>query len=542
MSYKFTSTPFNLDLLVLTKDQIKRMRPVTKLNIMVSSSSNFEPDGLFSTEIFGEPGSTERNSTFSYIKRQLPVLHPLIYKHIITAKALYKNIMSGKSYAVFDNDTKDLVLSNEQDGRTGYSFFLEMLPKIQFDDRNSDLRKFKIYMIEKYGMANYMITDFLVLPAGMRDYYINASGKPEEDDINNLYRKLLILESSIANITVDKDTMSMLDNIRFKAQETINEIYSYIMSLLDGKRKFIQAKWGTRGIIYGTRNVITPSIADVKDLNVSQDITIDHTTIGLYQYLRAITPIAMNKIHNKFISRIFNPESSQAYLINKKSLSTELTSVTVKDKNNWLTIDGLDDIIGTMVQEDTRSTPIMVGDHYMCLLYDTGKEIEVIFNTDALDDSIDKKKLRPITYYELFYISILDIIGKYPGFLTRYPVINLGGIYPSKTYVKTTIKGRNVKVKISGTEYTATEYPNYKENFYNSLSPHYAFLNALGGDYDGDKCSYSIVYEESSIAEINDLLDSRGFYTDPKGDFVFSPDTGTLNFVIASLNSGKVYD
>jgi len=542
MSYKFTSTPFNLDLLVLTKDQIKRMRPVTKLNIMVSSSSNFEPDGLFSTEIFGEPGSTERNSTFSYIKRQLPVLHPLIYKHIITAKALYKNIMSGKSYAVFDNDTKDLVLSNEQDGRTGYSFFLEMLPKIQFDDRNSDLRKFKIYMIEKYGMANYMITDFLVLPAGMRDYYINASGKPEEDDINNLYRKLLILESSIANITVDKDTMSMLDNIRFKAQETINEIYSYIMSLLDGKRKFIQAKWGTRGIIYGTRNVITPSIADVKDLNVSQDITIDHTTIGLYQYLRAITPIAMNKIHNKFISRIFNPESSQAYLINKKSLSTELTSVTVKDKNNWLTIDGLDDIIGTMVQEDTRSIPIMVGDHYMCLLYDTGKEIEVIFNTDALDDSIDKKKLRPITYYELFYISILDIIGKYPGFLTRYPVINLGGIYPSKTYVKTTIKGRNVKVKISGTEYTATEYPNYKENFYNSLSPHYAFLNALGGDYDGDKCSYSIVYEESSIAEINDLLDSRGFYTDPKGDFVFSPDTGTLNFVIASLNSGKVYD
>jgi len=542
MKYQFKKLPFNIDILVLSRDELKQMTPVTRFNIFEPSSSNFDPNGLFSTEIFGLVGSVDRNTLFSYISLHLPVLHPLVYDHIITTRSFYGDIIAGKKYAVYDPKIKDLVPTTEDEGSTGYSFFLTTLNKIKLEDKNSDLRKFKLAIIAKLGKPEFMLKEFLVIPAGLRDYTINKSGRPEEDEINDMYRKLMSLANSLSNVVITKDNVTTVDNIRYRIQEAVLDLYTHIVGLLDGKRKFIQGKWGSRAVLYGTRNVITPSLAKISDLDDPNNITIKHTTIGLYQYARGITPITMNRLHSVFISKLFSPDSNRAYLVNPVSMKTELVDVGIKDRDRWLTTDGLDDWLGTLAQEDSRSEPIMVGKHYMLLLHDDGKVITPIYSTDELPESFSEDNLRPITYYELLYIALLDTFDKYRGLVTRYPVINVGGIYPSKIYVKTTSTGIKRIIDLGYTKLIAVEYPNYKESYYNSLSPHYAFLAALGGDYDGDKVSFNILYTDDSIKEIDELMSKKEFYLSPDGRLIFTPETGTLDYVVTAMNSGVVYD
>ena len=73
-------TPFNIDLLILDKNKTKQLKPITKLNIFETSSQNFDPDGLYSTEIFGPVGSELRNDSFAYIDLKIKILHPLVYQ------------------------------------------------------------------------------------------------------------------------------------------------------------------------------------------------------------------------------------------------------------------------------------------------------------------------------------------------------------------------------------------------------------------------------------------------------------------------------
>ncbi|MDQ6988444.1 MAG: hypothetical protein Q9M19_01080 [Mariprofundaceae bacterium] len=487
MEFNFKKSLFNLDLLVLTKEHTKKMTPVSKLNVFESSSTNFEVSGLFSTDIFGAVGSTDRNERFSYIDLKVKVLHPLVYKHLTTTRAFYKEVLAGRKYGVYDPKLKDLVPSVEGEGGTGYSFFMETLDNIEMLDNDSDLRKFKLHMIANHSSPEFMLKELLVIPAGLRDYTVDESGVPSEDEINDKYRKVMMLANTLDNITLSKETIGAIDSVRFRIQEGVLDLYDHIMGLLDGKRKFIQGKWGSRGTLYGTRNVITPSLANVTNLDSPNNLTIDHTTIGLFQYARAITPITMNKLHMVFISKIFNPDSNAAYLVNPKSMKTELVDVPVKIRDSWLTLDGLDDMLATMGQDDLRAEPVMVNGNYMLLLHDNGKVITPVFNTDNLPEEFKESNLRPISYYELLYIALIDTYDTYRGLITRYPVINLGGVYPTKYYIKTTDNPRVVSVVINNKTTEVVEYPNFKEPYYNSLSPHYAFLRALGGDYDGDE-------------------------------------------------------
>ena len=117
-----------------------------------------------------------------------------------------------------------------------------------------------------------------------------------------------------------------------------------------------------------------------------------------------------------------------------------------------------------------------------CVIYDDGENIELFLDTANIPEDYNKKYLRPITYAELVYIAIYDVKDKYPGFLTRYPVTGLGGIYPTNIYVKTTIIGRSVNFKMPGYEKVMSEYPILTEEFVSSLSPHISHISRLGAD------------------------------------------------------------
>jgi len=477
--------PFNIDLLILNRDQIKMMGEVKDLSIFESSSKNFNPDGLFSTEIFGRVGSEERNKRFGYVNLHIKVLHPLIYKHIASLKKLYSDIMSGKAFAKWDSKSSDFVLSNANDGETGFEFFMSKYDKLKLETRNSDAREFKIKLIKKYKSQDILIDRFLVLPAGLRDYIVDDAGKPSEDEVNAIYRKLLTTTNALENISTSSNDATILDPIRFRIQTIITEIYDHFISLMDGKKKFIQNKWTKRAIRDSTRNVITPIPSVIHDLTNSENrISFNNTVIGLYQYSKAINPITKYQLNLKILGDVFDIHSNTARLVDKKTLTTVNVDIKPKTKDMWTSDEGLNGVINKLAQDELRSEPIEVEGYYLALIYDDGKKVKLIKNTLDIPDDIDKRYLRPITYAELIYLAIYKDVKKYPGFLTRYPVAGLGGIYPSIPYLKTTVKARTVS--ILGFDWEEEdkvyEYPILTEAYFNSLSPHFSKLERLGAD------------------------------------------------------------
>ena len=531
---------FNLDLLILKDENVKHLKPVTALNILESSSKNFESKGLYSTEIFGPIGSKLRNDSFAYIKLKTNVLHPLIYKHYCKLKMLYKDIMSGKKYARFDNEIKDFVLSNISDGDTGYAFFVNNMDNIKFDNRDSEQRKFRIAMVKKYGKKEDMFGNWAVMPAGMRDYSVDEAGKPSKDEVNDLYVKLLGVTNILLNTKLDPDMEFTIDTVKISIQNVLLEIFEHFRTLLDGKNKFIQGKWAKRGVSHGTRNVLTPPLNNIKDLDSSNNITLEHTVVGLYQYIRAITPITMNRLHTIFINRILTQTTTQASLINPKTMKSELVEIPVKKRDEWLSLEGLDDVIGKLEQEAIRKEPVMLNGYYMALIHEKDNELMVVFNTDHIPEDYDTKYLRPITYIEMMYIAIYDIKDKYPACVTRFPVINLGSIFPSKVFVKVTNNSRTVNMSILGQVTKMLNYPILDDTFFNSLAVPSCYLAVLGGDYDGDVVSFNVLYSEESIKEIEDIVKQKSYYIKPDGELAFSPVTKTLTYVVKTMADKQV--
>ena len=475
---------FNIDL--ITKLDVKNIniRQITTGAIFEPSSTNFHVNGLFSTVIFGPVGSTMRNETIAYIDLRIPVIHPLVYNHILNLKRSYEDIILGKSYVVFDNASGDFIPTPvEEGGKTGYEYFITHLEKIKFKETGSDERKFRIALVNKYRTKEHWVDKWLVIPAGLREYTVDSSGNPSEDAINPLYRTVLSSTGILSNINYkDMDDLSPFNGIRCRIQKSICDVYDYILNMLDGKSKFIQAKWTKRSILNGTRNVITASYNQVTDLKQPNPITINDTIVGLYQYCKAVSPITMNRIHSQFINKIFNPDSNTVSLVNRDTMKFELIDVDIRDRDQWLSMDGLNSIMNKLGLDDVIDKPIVVDNHYLLLVEDNGDEVNVLYNNSDVEQAKFRKNIRPITYGELFYLAVVDTSGRYPAFVTRYPVVSLGGIYPSKVYLKTTIKGRKVVYRNGMHSNTVYEYPILNTKWWRSLSPAIARLGLLVGD------------------------------------------------------------
>lgn len=472
----------NLDLLILTKDNIQNMKEVKSLAIFEANSSVYKMDGLFSTAIFGPVGSKLRMQMPGYIDLKIPILHPLVYRTLISLNRLYEGIVTSKVKARYDSTAKDFILDNEH-GSTGYTFFINNLDKVELSNNSdSDKRKFAIELVNKY--KDKFMTKWIVIPAGLRDYTVNEAGQPMEDEVNSLYRKLLATASLLANTRIDPNDAS-LDTIKITLQKHTLAIYEHFESLLSDKGGFVQRNWASRSIAYGTRNVITSTPSTVTDLDKKGHLSFNDTVVGVVQYIKAISPIAMHKVHAMFINHVISPDIDTANLIDPKSLDTKVVSVPVKIREAWLSEDGLNKIFNKMGQDEIKREYVSIDGYYPCMVWDRGKDIYIIFDTNNLPEGCSKKDLRPITYIEMMYISIIECIDKYPALVTRYPVIEQGSIYPSKVYVKTTLKGRDVTVHIHGYELHALEYPLLNEDFVKSVQVNYSHLLSLSADYDG---------------------------------------------------------
>lgn len=526
----------NIDLLIPDDTTFKEsgLLPVSSLSIFDSNTDVFNKDGLFSNEIFGNVGSDTRMIRPGYIDLKVPVLHPLIYKSITSLGKKYEEIMHGRLKAKFDNTIKDFVMDEE--GGTGYDFFVRHLDLIKYPKTESTTRDNRISLVEKYGRRSGLFTKFIVLPAGLRDYSVDDKGVPQEDGINDIYRKIVGAASRLNNVSLREEDLFIVDSIRLQIQLMLVEIYEYIKVLIDGKSKFIQSKWASRSVKHATANVITSTNTYVSDLNDNESIVgMNSIVVGLFQYAKALGNVAVNRIHNTF-GHILMDITSTVRLTNPKTHKTEDVTPTAKTIKEWTTIDGGIGIINKIEQDIIKDSPVMLDGYYMALVKEVDKNtIEIITDTDYLDPSEDPKQYRPMTYSEMLYISISDTVGKYPCFVTRYPITGTGSIYPGYPYLRTTANTRKVIVKLGVGDIYCPEYPIIGKDYIRSMSPHYSHLGLLGGDFDGDTMSFMLVFSDESKAEIDKLLNSKEYYINNLGEINFSASINTTNIAIKSL-------
>lgn len=510
---------------------------VTSLAIFQPNSSVFDPKGLFSTEIFGPMGSDERRNNEGWINLKVGILHPQVF-HTLTngKKNKYDDIMAGRKRAIFDKKIKDFVIDSS--GDTGYNFFISHIEELDFlQDSDSKQRQYNDKFLKMYARKDRLLDKFIVEPAAYREYGIDENGRPTQDEINDLYRRLLVAANNIRNSNINDNNIYQYDVIRYKIQCIALDIFNYVFNLIDGKDKYQQGQWASRAVMNGTRNVITANSEMVTDLDSKNKIGINDTVCGIYQYIKSVPNLAMYEIHSKFVLGNLNQFNLTAKVIDSKTMKTTLKTITSKERDKWITQDGLNNLFNKFMQDYNKNDYAKIGDDYICLLEDKGKDIYIVKDTNNIPPEVNEKKLRPITYGELVYIAVADSVKKVKCTVTRYPVTGPGSIYPSNIYLKSTIIGREVKVHMEGEVLELYEYPVPGQKFLSSMSPHYSHLKKLGGDYDGDTTSMHTIATKEAVDEIENLLNDKNYYLSTNGSLAYTFVTNTLRITLAHLTS-----
>lgn len=512
------TNPFNIKMLdvdsYIKKHQLK---PVTSQNIHESSSNMFHQDGLFSEEIFGQVATTDRFVKFGYIDLNTLVFQPIVYKTLGDLKGFYWDIMQGSTYARFDPEEKDFVRCTKDDpeGGTGFTFFMQNFHKLELKPTRSRKRDDKIALLKIYE-AILTMGRMLVLPAGARDLR-EEDGVSSSEEINKLYFALLRLSRQL-NKSI---TSPLYDPVRCSIQKKVYEIYLYIKNILDDKSGFLQSKYGSRSLALGTRNVISAASLAASNPKDSRYHKHDETMLPLYQTMKGAAPVVAYHLRALFFQQVFTQGSSSIPVIDPDTKKLGYQNVSESEKSKFLSTEGIETMISRFEHASSRFDPVSIAseDHtkrfWLFLVYDLGDRIYIFRDIDAfkhvLDGKVDESKIRPMTYMEMFYMATYRAIQDKYCLVTRYPVLGVESIYPSKIHLSTTAPSRRVLFASQFDEKVAYDLPNYPvigAESIDNMAVHPSKLPNLGGDHDGDTVSANLVLMEDSNKEIDEYFNS----------------------------------
>ena len=533
------SRPFNVAIMDTNSERLKTLKPVRSLDIYDGLTNNFHEDGLFSVSIFGRIGEEARDKRFSYIPIRTEILHPIIYDRLCRLKGLYKGILSGKEFANWDEQEKDFVKADELSGDTGYHFFMAHWRDIEFKETKSTVRNLRIKLVKKY-IDRATVDKILVLPAGLRDVEIDASGRQTMDDINSIYWRIISISNTISSTSVGRNDR-VLNVSRNSLQLAFNELYDMLENILKGKRGFIQNKWASRRVFNGTRNVISAMDTSAAELGSINHPKYTDTVMGIYQLSRGCLPLTIHLLRSGLLGDVFGSSDGNAKLVDPETLMPEFVKLPSDVHDKWTTSEGLESVIVSQSDVPLRNQPIMVEGRYLGLIYKgPGMDFRIFSDISELPADRDRKDVHPITLIELIYLSGYQRWNTLCTLVTRYPVIGAGSIYPSTVYVKTTITGE-VRQELDeswqpmGPEFRAPEFPNGSDKYVDSLIPHPSRLAGLDADFDGDTASANIIYSDDALAEIRQYFTRKESFIDTKGSFRAAPATDTVSLVLRSL-------
>ena len=516
--------PFNITLLNPKLASFMGLLPVTSTSINDIDGA-FHKDGLYSEDIFGAVGSKDRNDTFGYIELKAKVLHPKVYDELHRLNKTYTGIMNGTTYGIWDDKAKDFIKSDMLEGETGYAFFMSHWQDLVFPVTKSPQRDLRINLINKFRDIAPMAI-LAVLPAGLRDIQIDDSGRSTEDPISKIYRKFLIYAGSIPEGLINKND-KLTDRTRSLIQRNLQDLYKELMTILAGKRGFLQNKWASRAVSHSSRNVLTSVEHGGESLDSANTLDMQTTIVGLYQSIKSLEPLLVYHHMGTGIAKdlVTSPNYPLTLTDTKTLLSVDHT-LKEKARSEWGTPEGRAGLISNMKESANRNKPVLVDGYYLRLVYQDDIGIQLLASIEDLDETKDKDTIHPLTWAEYFYLETYKLMPDIRADVTRYPVTSMNSTYPSKLHMRTTIDSFILKMYDAGGKIiegiTLPEYPDITPGaaFFDATGVHYSMLDPLNGDMDGDTVSCTYVMSKDGVADIDKALSRVENYITSGGDLV----------------------
>lgn len=516
-------------------------KPITSTDAFEGMTQNLNDDGLYSIEIFGKVGSKERDKTEAYIDVKLPIFNPTYLKALILVKALYQGILRGAEYAVYDEEKGDFIKSNILEGQTGFSFFVSKLNDIVFSTTESYKRKQRVKLLVDFRKVA-MTDKVLVIPAGLRDIQFGANGAPTEPEITELYRALIFRTRVILGGKGDAEN-PLYDSVRWGVQTAFNDIDQYLFDLLQGKGGVLQRRMSTRGVVGGTRNVITARKVGRKKLKTKMLVSPNTVDMGLFQALLNYQYVCAHGVMNEYLINVFTIGNQSARLVNKKTLEYEYVEVSPTTVEKWTTFTGINKLFNGFADASLRNKEIVIDYRYLMLVYDDGTDICVLHDINDLPDGKDRKLVRPITYLEFFYLSCYKAITDQVSQQTRYPIIGIGSIFPAAINLITTEGAgmRSIRDPYDWSEKDVCySYPPRvsEQDYFDAMSVDPSREAGLDSDHDGDQLNSNSVCAEDSKDQVKELFGKRSYYISGTGRFLYDPINEPIQFMFKSATSG----
>ena len=131
---------------------------------------------------------------------------------------------------------------------------------------------------------------------------------------------------------------------------------------------------------------------------------------------------------------------------------------------------------------------------------------------------------RPMTWTDIFYMAAVETLQDIKHvYTTRYPLLDYFGTFPSRVSVLSTFK--TAPVLINGKIYM--HYPiidcsmspsEVTSQFIDTVSMSNLYLDAIGGDYDGDTVSIKVPFSEDANQEAEEYIHSLKHYVTIQGE------------------------
>jgi hypothetical protein len=309
-----------------------------------------------------------------------------------------------------------------------------------------------------------------------------------------------------------------------KIQRTLVDIRKFGQSLIEKKKGHFQKSVIGKAPDYGGRGVI--SVPSLNGCDTPNDCLVDitHSGIPLAYCISMGYPFIIKWVTEFFEDTFRNKSSIPHYIKNSKG-EYELVFDEIEDQTEIFTKDFIDDkaemYIRTYGAERFETVKIKRKDGTWAEMFFPGSSNAGLRGTPR-SNTISN---RPMTWTDVFYLAAENTLSDKFCYITRYPLEDYFGTYPSQVAVLSTIK--TAPVVIDG-----KVYPHYPvidlslprnaiaTQFIDTFTISNLYLDAIGGDYDGDTVSAKILFSIEANQEAAQQVKDIKHYVSIQGRLV----------------------
>ena len=486
---------YDIDLAIKVND----LKEVTSAT-MFSSTNQYNPNGLFSEEIFGQT-EEEQKYRCGYIKLPIHVFNPNVAKNIIIRSG---GIIRKLAYGEIRCNLVDGVLIEAEDGKyCGFRDLYNIWEQIDIRKNLNTRNDASLDILIKCPKRLLFNDKVLVLPPAFRPSGMK-NGKQVKSELNTIYIKILGFKSVTSHTTA---SVHKVDN---QIQDALIELYSYINKFVGTKNGYFQKNLLAKNTVGTIRNVISaPSYR-----SNTPEVGIFRTGYPLMTIAGAFQP---------FIKFELKQLLSYDYI---SSIHPNPEEVKREDIENIYD----DKMISDLIQIFMRNP----GSRFRKLYLDPENKKPIIFT--ALNMKTNETINRPLTLTDVIYIAAYrsTVVADRHMYTVRYPIGHHLGAFFTKIHVLST--NNTVPIQFQNEVYRT--YPDIdpeashmkvSTSFVDVINMANSRLDNIGGDYDGDTVKSTGIWSDEANAQAEQLMYSKAYCVKPNMDAAFSIAIECLN-------------